>query len=289
MVRRSVPRPVRVVLSQVRALAARIATVALPNRCALCGNLSHAVICTACDAAYWNEARLRCDMCAVPLGIGASRRRDRHTGFGHTGFGHTGFGHTGSGHTGPGRTVTARAAAYRCKACRTAPPPFDATLALADYRAPLDGLARGLKFHARLALGAEFATRLARLVDDTRDAGGFDVVAPVPLSHRRLVARGYNQAWAIARPLARRLGVRADATLLARVADTAPQSRLDRRARRDNVAAAFAVASDVAGRHVALVDDVMTSGATLAAAAHALKAAGAARVTNLVALRTARD
>ncbi|WP_302478098.1 phosphoribosyltransferase family protein, partial [Burkholderia pseudomultivorans] len=64
---------------------------------------------------------------------------------------------------------------------------------------------------------------------------------------------------------------------------------LDRRARRDNVAAAFAVAGDVAGRHVALVDDVMTSGATLAAAAHALKAAGAARVTNLVALRTARD
>ncbi|MDS0857423.1 phosphoribosyltransferase family protein [Burkholderia pseudomultivorans] len=279
MVRRSVPRPVRVVLSQVRALAARIATVALPNRCALCGNLSHAVICTACDAAYWNEARLRCDTCAVPLGIGAPRRRD----------GHTGSGHTGSGHTGPGRTGAARAAAYRCKACRTAPPPFDATLALADYRAPLDGLARGLKFHARLALGAEFAARLARLVDDTRDAGGFDVVAPVPLSHRRLVARGYNQAWAIARPLARRLGVRADATLLARVTDTAPQSRLDRRARRDNVAAAFAVAGDVAGRHVALVDDVMTSGATLAAAAHALKAAGAARVTNLVALRTARD
>ncbi|KWF17826.1 ComF family protein [Burkholderia pseudomultivorans] len=274
MVRRSLPRPVRVVLSQVRALAARMATVALPNRCALCGNLSHAVICTACDAAYWNEARLRCDMCAVPLGIGAPRRRD---------------GHTGCGHTGSGRTGAARAAAYRCKACRTAPPPFDATLALADYRAPLDGLARGLKFHARLALGAEFAARLAQLVDDTRGAGGFDVVAPVPLSHRRLVARGYNQAWAIARPLARRLGVRADATLLARVAETAPQSRLDRRARRDNVAAAFAVAGDVAGRHVALVDDVMTSGATLAAAAHALKAAGAARVTNLVALRTARD
>ncbi|HHT9041620.1 TPA: ComF family protein, partial [Burkholderia cenocepacia] len=173
--------------------------------------------------------------------------------------------------------------------CRTAPPPFDATLALADYRAPLDGLARGLKFHARLALGGEFAARLARLVDDTHGASGFDLVAPVPLSHRRLVARGYNQAWAIARPLARRLGVQADAALLTRVADTAPQSRLDRHARRDNVMAAFAVAGGVAGRHIALVDDVMTSGATLAAAAQALKAAGSARVTNLVALRTARD
>lgn len=267
MIRSSAPRAMRVVLSQVCALAARVATVALPNRCALCGNLSHAVICVACDAAYWNEARLRCDVCALPLGIGQLRSHSLR-----------------GSHTGAGR-----AAAYRCDACRTAPPPFDATLALADYRTPLDGLARGLKFHARLALGAEFAVRLARLVDDTQGTGGFDLVAPVPLSHRRLVARGYNQAWAIARPLARRLGVHADAALLARVADTAPQSRLALRARRDNMMAAFAVAGDVTGRHVALVDDVMTSGATLAAAAHALKAAGAARVTNLVALRTARD
>ncbi|KWH60397.1 ComF family protein [Burkholderia anthina] len=263
MVRGSAGRTMRVVLSQVRTLVVRVAAVTLPNRCALCGNLSHTVICGACDAAYWNEARLRCDVCALPLGAGQARS--------------------------PAGGRTGRAAAYRCEACRTAPPPFDATLALADYRAPLDGLARGLKFHARLALGGEFAARLARLVDDTRGASGFDLVAPVPLSHRRLVARGYNQAWAIARPLARRLGVPADAALLARVADTAPQSRLDRRARHDNVMAAFAVAGSVAGRHVALVDDVMTSGATLAAAAQALKAAGAVRVTNLVALRTAKD
>lgn len=259
MDRSSAPHALRVVLSQAGVLLARIVVHALPNRCALCGNLSRGVICAACDAAYWNEARLRCGVCAVPLGTARPR---------------------------------SRAADYRCDACRTTPPPFDATLALADYRAPLDGLARGLKFHARLALGAEFAARLAQRIDDTdamQRAGGFDVVAPVPLSHGRLVARGYNQAWAIARPLARRLGVRADAALLARVAETAPQSRLDRRARRDNMVAAFAVAGDVACRHVALVDDVMTSGATLAAAAHALKAAGAARVTNLVALRTARD
>ncbi|KWO75066.1 phosphoribosyltransferase family protein [Burkholderia ubonensis] len=253
MIRRPFPESIRVVMSQA---FAQIAAIALPNRCALCGNMSHTAICAGCDAAYWNEARLRCAVCAAPLAPGHARR----------------------------------AAGYRCDACRATPPPFDATLALADYRAPLDGLARGLKFHARLALGAEFAGRLARLLADTHGAGGgFDVIAPVPLAHARLAARGYNQAWAIARPLARRLGVPADATLLARVVETAPQSRLDRRARRDNVASAFAVARDVAGRHVALVDDVMTSGATLAAAAHALKAAGAARVTNLVALRTARD
>ncbi|KWO58844.1 ComF family protein [Burkholderia territorii] len=267
---RLAPRPMRVVLSQVRTLAVRVVALALPNRCALCGNLSHTVICSACDAAYWNEARLRCDVCAIPLGTGQTMPRGARGRRGGAGS----------------------ASTYRCDACRAAPPPFDATLALADYRAPLDGLARGLKFHARLALGAEFAARLAQRVDDTdamRAAGGFDVIAPVPLSRGRLVARGYNQAWAIARPLARRLGVRADAALLARVAETAPQSRLDRRARRDNVHAAFSVARDLTGRHVALVDDVMTSGATLAAAANALKTAGAARVTNLVALRTARD
>lgn len=148
MVRGSAERTLRVVLSQVRTLAVRVAAATLPNRCALCGNLSHAVICGACDAAYWNEAQLRCEVCALPLGVGHARS------------------------AGGGRLGAGRAGLYQCDACRTAPPPFDATLALADYRAPLDGLARGLKFHAQLALGGEFAARLARLVDDTRGAGG---------------------------------------------------------------------------------------------------------------------
>ncbi|MBN3793355.1 double zinc ribbon domain-containing protein, partial [Burkholderia sp. Ac-20353] len=127
MNRRPFPQSIRVVMSQA---FARIAAIALPNRCALCGNLSRTVICAECDAAYWNEARVRCAVCAVPLAQGHAQR----------------------------------AAGYQCDACRATPPPFDATFALADYRAPLDGLARGLKFHARLALGAEFAGRLARLI-----------------------------------------------------------------------------------------------------------------------------
>lgn len=252
---------IRGVMSHARMFAARIAAIALPNCCALCGNMSHSAICAACDAAYWNEPRLRCTVCAAPLNPGHAHSRR-----------------------------AGRSGVYRCDVCRTTQPPFDATLTLADYRAPLDGLARALKFRARLALGAEFARRLARRIDDEHDAvGDIDVLAPIPLAHGRLASRGYNQAWAIARPLARRLGVSAMPTLLVRVAETAPQSRLDRQARRDNVASAFAVAHDVAGFHVVLVDDVMTSGATLSAAAQALKAAGAARVTNVVALRTARD
>ncbi|MBW4960252.1 hypothetical protein, partial [Klebsiella pneumoniae] len=109
MIRSSARRTMRVALSQVRALAVRVAAVALPNRCALCGNLSHAVICSACDAAYWNEARLRCDVCALPLGIGPPRSPSRRG------------------------ARNGRVTAYRCDACRAAPPPFDATLALADY------------------------------------------------------------------------------------------------------------------------------------------------------------
>ena len=116
-----------------------------------------------------------------------------------------------------------------------------------------------------------------------------DVIAPVPLAGQRLTERGYNQAWQIAKPLARSLQVRSDATLLQRVIHTAPQSRLDLDARRLNAGRAFRVAQAVRGLHVGIVDDVMTTGATLEALAYTLKAAGARRVTNFVALRTPKN
>ncbi|WCM22041.1 ComF family protein [Paraburkholderia bryophila] len=230
---------------------------ALPNLCALCGNLSHSTLCACCDEAYWNESSVRCITCAVPL---ASTRW-------------------------AGRTQ------YRCADCIGEPPPFDATFALADYRAPLDTLAVGLKFRARLMLAREFAQRLARLAQDSwRDASDIpDVIAPVPLARQRLAERGYNQAWQITRPLARALKLRSDATLLQRVIHTAPQSRLDLDARRQNVGRAFKVRANVNGLHVGVVDDVMTTGATLEALARTLKAAGARRVTNFVALRTPKN
>ncbi|EIF28702.1 putative amidophosphoribosyltransferase [Burkholderia sp. Ch1-1] len=235
----------------------RVAQAALPNLCALCGNLSHTTICAGCNAAYWNEGRLRCTVCAVPLSV----------------------------------TRWAARTQYRCADCASEPPPFDATFALADYRAPLDTLAVGLKFRARLMLAHEFGRRLARLAQDSwlELAEWPDAIAPVPLARKRLIERGYNQAWQIARPLARALHVRSDATLLHRVIHTAPQSRLDLDARRLNVGRAFNVAGSVQGLHVGIVDDVMTTGATLEALARTLKAAGARRVTNFVALRTPKN
>ena len=229
----------------------------MPNRCALCGNLSHGTICVFCDESYWNDGALRCRICAVPLPF---TRREGH-------------------------------ASYCCANCIADKPPFDATFALADYRPPLDALAVGLKFRAQLMLAREFARRLARLAQDAwQDPSECpDVIAPVPLADRRLIERGYNQAWQIGKPLARALNVRSDATLLRRVIDTAPQSRLDLDARRINVGRAFELGRKVEGLHVGIVDDVMTTGATLEALARTLKAAGARRVTNFIALRTPKN
>jgi ComF family protein len=230
---------------------------ALPGQCALCGKLSQDVLCEGCDAQYWNEPRLRCATCALPLGI-AHTRRERDD------------------------------IRLHCGACLDNPPAFNDTLALADYRAPLDTLAVELKFQARMAAGAAFARHMQRFFEDSRLPVP-DVIVPVPLSAKRLSMRGYNQAWAIARPLARLLNVKGDASLVTRPVDTAQQSKLDLDARRRNVAAAFMVTRDVRGQHIGVVDDVMTSGATLDALARTLKIAGARRVTNFVALRTPKD
>lgn len=249
-------------LARAARMVLRIAYFALPQSCVLCGalcvNMSQRSMCHGCDAQYWNEPRLRCLVCALPLSLAGARTR------------------------GPSR--------YVCGTCTTRPPPFDRTFALGDYRAPLERLALGLKFRGRLLVAREFARGLAALAADRLAPDAWpEVVAPVPLAHERLVERGFNQAWEIAKPLARALAVPADATLLRRMTHTVAQSRLDLDARRRNVDTAFRTTRDVSGMHVALVDDVMTSGATLEAAARTLKAAGARQVTNLVALRTAKD
>lgn len=153
-----------------------------------------------------------------------------------------------------------------------------------------------LKFGGALPLADWLAAALAERWQAMRDTARAlpdppalpDLLAPVPLSPRRLAARGFNQSWEIARPLARRLGVRARPALLARLRDTPAQASLDLPARQANLRDAFGLApgGEVAGLHIGLVDDVMTSGATLGEAARVLKAHGAARVTLFVPLRT---
>jgi ComF family protein len=170
-----------------------------------------------------------------------------------------------------------------CGACLAKPPAFDATFAVWRYGFPLDTLVQMLKFRRRLA-SADFLA--AAMLAGPRPAG--DVIVPVPLSRERLRERGFNQAVEIARPLARTLRLPLDTTRLVRVQDAVPQSRLPWRARQGNVRNAFACRDDFSGKAVIVVDDVMTTGATLDAVARTLKDHGAVRVTNWVAARAVK-
>jgi ComF family protein len=164
-----------------------------------------------------------------------------------------------------------------CGRCQKRPPPFAAAFVPFRYAWPLDGLEARFKFHGSLAAGRLLAELwIARWRENPPPLP--QALAPVPLHASRLRRRGYNQALELARPLARALGAPLRRDLLVRQRATEAQSALDRRARRRNVRDAF-VAGPVAGlEHVAVVDDVMTTGATLAECAEALTRAGVARV-----------
>ena len=208
-------------------------------------------VCPPCSLAHVTNSAARCACCANPVG--------------------------------------ARDAGGHCGACLAAPPAFDATVTACDYAAPADRLVLQLKFSARLALAPWMARRLR---DAALACDGLvlpELLCPVPLGPRRLVERGYNQALEVARPLGRALGIPLAPRLAERLVDTAAQSGVAPGERRRNVRGAFALGDgqpSLHGRHVGVVDDVMTGGHTLDELAGVLKAAGAARVTNFVFART---
>jgi ComF family protein len=168
-----------------------------------------------------------------------------------------------------------------------------AAVAAFDYAYPWAGLLGRFKFHGGVDLAGPLARALAVAVDRAPGLPEVDLVLPVPLAAERLRERGYNQAWELARRVARRRGLRAEATLIDRVRNTPHQLALPRAERAANVHAAFVLGprarEQVAGRRVALVDDVMTTGATLAEIAKVLQRAGAAEVQCWVVARTPLD
>jgi len=174
-----------------------------------------------------------------------------------------------------------------CGACLQHPPPLAETHAACLYGPPLDRLLPRFKFHHDLAAGYLLAKLMARALRPVTVAWPQPAaLLPVPLHPRRLRQRGYDQALELARPLARNLGLPLLGDLLHRVRDTAPQSRLEAVQRQRNLKDAFRIAGTTAlPVHVVLVDDVMTTGATLHAAADGLRRAGVARVDAWVCAR----
>jgi ComF family protein len=163
-----------------------------------------------------------------------------------------------------------------CGRCLKRAPAFAAAFVPYRYAFPLDRLVSRFKFGSDLAAG----TLLSELLVDALVPLGprCDLLVPMPLSPRRMVERGYNQALELARPLARGLRLVLDPKALVRVRDTCAQTGLDRKERRRNVKGAFRAGDIVRGRRVALLDDVVTTGATAEAAARALLRAGATEV-----------
>jgi ComF family protein len=164
-----------------------------------------------------------------------------------------------------------------CGHCQRQPPPYQRTSAPWLYAAPLDSLILQLKTTAALAPARTLGRLLGRQLRDT-GAELPQLLIPVPLHSRRLRERGFNQAALLTRQLAAELALPWRADLLSKVRESADQRGLDRRQRRRNLRGCFSCRSLPAGCHVALVDDVVTTGATAWAASDALRRAGAGRV-----------
>lgn len=171
-----------------------------------------------------------------------------------------------------------------CGACLAKAPPYAAVIAAWHYAFPADRLLQAFKYGGRLALAEPFARAIREAVH-ARAMPLPDCLIAMPLSTRRQRERGFNHAHEIGRRVASLTGVRL-VRALKRMRDAPPQAGLTLRERARNVRDAFEATQSLAGLSVAIVDDVMTTGATLAAAAVAARAAGAARVEAWVVART---
>jgi ComF family protein len=229
---------------------AKLQDLLFPPRCQLCGDGSGSAsqLCVPCTAELPWLANT-CSQCAQPLAALSQQ-----------------------GH---------------CGACQRRPPAFDETTALFHYQPPVDYLLKRLKFANELACAPLLAGLLAeRLGQRGNSLPG--LLVPVPLHPTRLHERGFNQALELARVLGKRLHIPLAHRLCRRRRPTEAQSRLPPAARRLNMRNAFAVSGTPDSRHVAIVDDVMTTGHTANELARTLKRAGAECVEVWVIARTGR-
>lgn len=220
---------------------------ALPSQCAVCRAWPSAQpVCEACVGAFCQPLP-RCQTCALPVLGGVNQ----------------------------------------CGQCVLNPPPLDACLTAVAYDFPWQDLVMDFKFRDSPGWAQLFALLLKSMPGVEAALANADILLPVPLSTARLKQRGFNQALVLAQALEPEK-TRAD--VLLRIKDTPAQSLLDRAARLNEVKDAFVVdpllVAQIRAKKLVLVDDVMTSGATLHAAARTVRAAGAIYVTGLVFART---
>jgi len=168
-----------------------------------------------------------------------------------------------------------------CGRCLSRPPHYDRTLAPFNYGFPADKLIQAFKYEHRLALAPYFGRHLAECARDVCA----DRIIPLPLHPKRLEARGFNQALELARPLAKALRLPIDTRSCQRIRHTPTQAALPWRDREGNIRGAFRCNGDLSGQRILLVDDVMTTGASLNECARTLKLHGASEVTLLVVAR----
>jgi ComF family protein len=218
----------------------------VPSQCAVCRAWPSRPVCDACVMRFAPPAA-RCLGCALPVPQGVAR----------------------------------------CGECLAHPPPLDACLAACAYVWPWPDCIAQFKFQGRAGWACPLATLLRSVPWVEPALEQADLVLPMPLAARRLRERGFNQAHELARRLAPQ---KTDARLLLRTRETPAQSGLARAERLRNLQGAFALeplrAEAVRGRRIVLVDDVMTSGASLFSAARVLRTGGAAHITAIVLART---
>lgn len=176
-----------------------------------------------------------------------------------------------------------------CGQCIKQAPCFDRAISLFAYNSPVQQLIARLKFQKKLSLAHLFGTLMTQAIQQHHADDLPDCIAPVPLSKTRLRERGYNQAMEIARPISKALNIPLDCSLFKRIRHSPPQSSLNLKARQKNVCDAFAVTRHKLPDHVAIVDDVITTGATCNELARLLKKAGVKKVTVWSIARATRD
>jgi ComF family protein len=173
---------------------------------------------------------------------------------------------------------------YACLSCRMSPPPWAGLAFHGPYEGALKDLVHRHKFGHEHGL-VRLLSFLARQAWALRGLSRPDIITPVPMLPAHVLRRGFNQSAELARMLGRDLSLRPLPHVLSKTRETMTQSSLGRAARRGNVAGAFSASPEVRGRHVLVVDDVMTTGATLTACVRACLEAGAGRVDVFVLAR----